>query len=115
VIAMRELPVAKSKKPVRAGKRRTHQDRKGVYAQVQLFRDLAEWLADIAAHETRRLKVSGDLTGYDKASVAKIVDSHLREWAWQRLSRINNAKAGLPPGHPIPPTPKPPEEPVELE
>ncbi len=118
MIGLKELPVASRKKgdgPKRVGKARTHEERKGVYSQVQLFNDLAEWLADIAKHETRRLKKSGELTGYNKASIAKIVDPLLREWAWQRVCRINNEKARLPADTPIPPTPAPPEESVELE
>lgn len=118
MLATREVPVAKSKKPNgprKPGKARTHADRKGVYQPIQVFKDLARWLADISDHETRRLRDAGELGGQEFASVAKIVDPLLRDWAWQRLSRINNTKAGLPASHPIPPTPPPPGETVVLE
>lgn len=109
----REMPVAKRKKPT--GKSSSHDDRKDVYAPVQVFRDLAKWLADISTYETRRLRESGRLEGQEFASVAKIVDPLLREWAWQRYKRIKNVEAGLPPGHPVGPPPDPPKEAVELE
>ena len=84
-------------------------DRKVIYQQAQLFRDVAQWLADIADFETRERRKDGRVQGYDQVNVAMILDPHIRKWAWQRWRRIKNEQMGQPDA-PIPDVPPPPLE-----
>src|SRR4051812_44316917 len=113
--ALLEIPVANEKKPA-AGRRKRHdyEDRRELFAPIHVFKDVSEWLADISRHETRTRKKSGDLTGGQRASIAKLVDPLLRQWAYERYMRIINAKAGKPDA-PIGRAPAAPEPTIELE
>jgi hypothetical protein len=91
-------------------KRHTYDQRKDVFGNVSAYRDVAEWIVDIATEETRRAKRSRLLTGKKKISSARMLDALLRPWAWQHLWRLRHPDR---PMSECPPPPKPPEEPLE--
>ena len=118
MLLLRAPRVAKDKKPAdlkaeKKPKRHLHEQRKDLFQPIQLYRELAQWLTDIARDETRVRRKAGLLKGYDQVSVAKIVDPLLRRWAWNKLCEINNRKMGTP-NAPIPDVPPAPEEVVVL-
>lgn len=118
MLLLRAPIVAKDKtsngsKAEKKPKRHLHEQRKELFQPIQVYRELAQWLTDIARDETRVRRKAGQLKGYDQVSVAKIVDPLLRRWAWNKLCEINNRKTGVP-NDPIPPVPPAPEEVVEL-
>lgn len=111
--ALLEKPVAKEKKAGQKPKRHTNAERAKHTAPTRIYHDLNRWLNDIATYAERVLKDSGKLEGYDKVSVARLIDPHLREWAWRTMRRIKAIEAGEP-DLPIPKTPPPPEPHLDL-
>jgi hypothetical protein len=110
-IAMpRKKPAATDAAAAPEPKRHTYDQRKDVFGNVSVYRDVAEWIVDITVEETRRAKRSRLLVGKKKISGARLIDGLLRPWAWQRLWMLRHPDR---PAAECPPPPKAPEEPLE--
>lgn len=103
-----------AEEPGPAPKLHSWPQRKKTFQSLQVYRDVAEWLTDIASYATRELKRTGALKGRQQVSAARVLDPYIREVAWNALWRIRYAQARTP-GKPIPAVPPPPEPPLELE
>ena len=95
-------------------KRHTWKQRQKDFQNIAAYKDVAEWLTDIAKWATRQLKRKGVIEGRQKVSVARVIDPYLREVAWRTLWKIRHAEAGTPRAT-IPPLPDPPEPSLDLE
>ncbi len=73
-------------------------DRKEYQKNVAVARDVADWIGTIVADETKRLPEG-------RLSIPELLDSVLREWAWQTVRPILEQQLGvkLPAAPPEPP------------